>query len=140
MFANKNMKVPNEKMTIKCLRLNISSKCIDCFQVSWMESMKSYREFVKMFLHNVPAIWHALHQGLQTKARWPNATREAISSGPRSHFVNDENICSRKICWFGGMYHIPKQSSCVRRPALDMFCTSLCGPQTKKFGEHCIRR
>jgi len=43
--------------------------------------------------------------------------REAISSGPRSHFVNDENTmyttCIRKICWFGRMYHIPQQSHCV---------------------------
>ena len=32
------------------------------------------------------------HKGLQTTARGPDAAREAISSGPRSHFVNDEKI------------------------------------------------
>jgi len=31
-------------------------------------------------------------KGLQTTARWPNPARKAISSSPRSHFVNDEKI------------------------------------------------
>jgi len=31
-----------------------------------------------------------LHQRLQATARGPNPAREAISSAPRSHFVNDE--------------------------------------------------
>ena len=31
-------------------------------------------------------------RGVQTMARGENATDEAISSGPRSHFVNDEKI------------------------------------------------
>ena len=34
----------------------------------------------------------SLQQGLQTTARGPNAAREAISSGPQSHFVKDEKI------------------------------------------------
>jgi len=39
------------------------------------------------------------NRGLQTTARRPNAAREAISSGPQSHFVNDEKaVCRRKIC------------------------------------------
>jgi len=35
-------------------------------------------------------------RGLHTTPRGPNATREASSSGPRSHFANDEknNICT----------------------------------------------
>jgi len=53
--------------------------------------------YLKFFLFFVP-----LRQGLQTMARGPDAAREAISSGPRSHFVNDENTmyttCLRKIC------------------------------------------
>ena len=45
----------------------------------------------------------------------PNYSPRA-KCGSRSHFVNDENIiCSRKICWFGGMYHILKQSHYVRQ-------------------------
>jgi len=31
----------------------------------------------------------------------------------------------------------PQQSHCVRHPALDMFCITLCGPRTKKFGDPC---
>jgi len=31
-------------------------------------------------------------RALQTTARGPDVAREAISSGPRSHFVNDERI------------------------------------------------
>jgi len=38
-----------------------------------------------------------LGQGLQTTARGANAAREAISSGPRSYFVNDEKIMLKKI-------------------------------------------
>jgi len=34
----------------------------------------------------------ALSQGLQTTVRWTNAAREAIASGPRKHFVNNEKI------------------------------------------------
>jgi len=33
-----------------------------------------------------------LARSLQTTACGPDAAREAISPGPRSHFVNDENI------------------------------------------------
>jgi len=37
------------------------------------------------------------------------------------------------------MQHIPKQSHYVRCPALEVSCSSLCGPQTKKFGEPWLR-
>ena len=37
-------------------------------------------------------------RGLQTTARGPNAAREVISSGPRSHFVNDEKNKIEKNC------------------------------------------
>jgi len=33
------------------------------------------------------------------------------------------------------MSHIPKQSHYVRCPTLELLCNSLCGPQTKKFGD-----
>jgi len=41
----------------------------------------------------------------------------------------------RKIRWFGRIQHIPQQSQCVWSPALDMFCITLCGHPTKKFGD-----
>jgi len=50
-------------------------------------------------LHN-----NALAQGLQTTARGPNPTPEAMSSGPQSQFVNNEKVMHLwKICWFGRM-------------------------------------
>jgi len=39
-----------------------------------------------------------------------------------------------KICWLGRIHHTPKQSHCVRRPVLDMFCVTFYGPRTKKSG------
>jgi len=33
---------------------------------------------------------HPLNQGLQTTARGPDAAREVVASGPRSHFVNEK--------------------------------------------------
>jgi len=36
-----------------------------------------------------------------------------------------------KICWFGRIQHTPKQSHYVRRPALNMFCITLCGSRTE---------
>ena len=61
---------------------------------------------------NIGWTWHnstllhnnALAQGLQTTTRGPNPAREAISSCPHSHFVNNEKVIGlhlRKICWFG---------------------------------------
>jgi len=32
------------------------------------------------------------------------------------------------------MQHIPKQSHCVKYPALELLCNNLCGPRTKNFG------
>jgi len=40
----------------------------------------------------------------------------------------------RKTFWIGRIEHFPKRSHYARRPALDIFCISLCGPRTKKFG------
>jgi len=49
-----------------------------------------------------------------------------------------KKLCSPKFCWFCRMWHIPKQSHYLRRPPLDIFCNSLCGPQKKKFGSPCF--
>jgi len=73
------------------------------------------------------------------------AARAAISSGQQRHFANDEKnnveknceMCLWKICWFGTIWHIRRQSHYVRRPILDLFRISLCGPRTKKFGDPC---
>ena len=60
-------------------------------------------------------------------------------SDPRSHFIWPQNtfcqyekiIYSQKMCWFGGMQHIPKQSHYFRCPALEPLCNGLCGPLPK---------
>jgi len=59
--------------------------------------------FNSALLHN-----NALARGLQATAREPNSAREAISSGPQSHFVNvniERVIHLRKLflIWFGRM-------------------------------------
>jgi len=54
--------------------------------------------------------------------------------GRRRNCVIDEKIINlRKFGWFGGIQHTPKQLHYVRRPALDMFCITLCGPRTKNL-------
>jgi len=68
--------------------------------------------------------------------------------GPRSHFILPakpfcqwwkHNIqCLRKFCRFGRMQYILQQSHCLRRPALDMFCITLCIPRTKTFVDPAI--
>jgi len=66
----------------------------------------------------------------------PNPAREAISSGSRRHFVNNEKIMYlRNICWFGRMQHILKQSQYVRCLALELLCNSFCDPLTRRFGD-----
>jgi len=81
----------------------------------------------------------SLWQGLQTTSRGPDAGRETISSGLRSHFVNDEKIIHSTYEKFVDLVeyvnHNPQQSHCVRCPALDMLCITLSGPRTKKFGD-----
>ena len=68
---------------------------------------------------------------LQTTARGPNPTCEAISPGRKIHCANNEKIYLRKMCWFGRMYHIPKKSQYARCLALGLLCNSLCGLSQK---------
>jgi len=64
-----------------------------------------------------------------------NYTPQA-KSDPRSHFIRPQNtfcqyekiIYLQKMCWFGGMQHISKQSHYFRCPALEPLCNRLCGP------------
>jgi len=51
-------------------------------------------------LHSNALAQGSPNYGLRTK----NLAREAISSGPQIHFVNNEKVIHlRKICWFGRM-------------------------------------
>jgi len=79
------------------------------------------------------------YRGLQTTARGPNAAREATSSGPRSQFVNNERILVYyyEKCVGLAEYNIPNQAHHARCLALEMLCTRLYGPRTKKFGDPC---
>jgi len=75
--------------------------------------------------------------------------RPATRCGPWSHFIRPAKpFCQwwknniqylLKICWFARILHIPQQLQCARRLALDMFCITLWGPRTKKFGDPCFR-
>ena len=47
---------------------------------------------------------------LHTTARRSNSTYEAISSGRKTHFANNEKVIYlQKMCWLGRMEHIPKK-------------------------------
>ena len=70
--------------------------------------------------------------GLQTTARGPNPTREAISSGRKTHFANNEKmIYLQKMCSFGVTQFFRNQSRYLRCPALKLLCNSLRGPLPK---------
>ena len=88
-----------------------------------------------------------LHQGLQPTARGPNAAREAISSGQRSHFFNDEKnnveknceMYLRKICWFGRiLYNISRNNHTTYNVRHSIYFYSLYGPRSKTFGDPCV--
>jgi len=81
-------------------------------------------------------------------------SQDSLNYGPRAkcgprhyfirlqgHLVDNENIIYLpKICWFGGMWHIPKKSHYVRCPTFEMLCNYFCGRQAKKFGNSRFRQ
>jgi len=64
--------------------------------------------------------------------RGPNPAREAISSGPRRQFANNEKVVQLVDL-------VPKQSHYEGCPALRLLCNNWCGPRTKRFGDHWCR-
>ena len=59
---------------------------------------------------------------------------------PVTPFCQNVKIYLRKICWFGIMSHILKQSHYSRCPVLELLCMISCGPRKKKFGDPCFKQ
>ena len=78
----------------------------------------------------------------------PNYSPRAKSRSRRRFIRPAKTFCHwwknllylRKTCWFSEMHYIPKQSHCVRCPARELLCNSLCGPQIKKCGDPCTKQ
>ena len=99
--------------------------------------------FVLILLLQVRWIAHAGHE--KTNLTW--LAKSATNSKMRSLLWLDQGLQTTarekfchwwkniftKICWFGRIWHTPKQSQYIRRQALDMFCTTSPGPRTKSL-------
>jgi len=87
--------------------------------------------------HNKVCQTFGPRRSLQTTARGPNRTREAISSSRSdSLWITKKIIYLRKNCSFGTVHcNISRNIAYVRCSALELLCKSLCGPRTKKLGD-----
>jgi len=58
----------------------------------------------------------------------------------KTFFVNNEkNNIFTKMCWFGRMQHIRKQSHYVGCPDLELLCNSLCSSRTETVVDPCLQ-